>query len=138
MSGTIHAFENIRIYIEYSHCQFRVDGLYASLWYLKNFRFFLTSCLFTEREPLTKLISVPPSSLGGVSPRLWRSGGMRIGSRQLIWPLEDIDRRHRTYAYIPGYRRRQPCFPRVEGPLYHPVASARIFLSLLLPSIGPL
>jgi hypothetical protein len=35
-SSTIHAFENIRVYIEYSHCQFRIYGLNASLWYFEE------------------------------------------------------------------------------------------------------
>jgi hypothetical protein len=33
-SSTIHAFESIRVYIEYSHCQFRIYGLNDSHWYL--------------------------------------------------------------------------------------------------------
>jgi hypothetical protein len=41
-------------------------------------------------SPLRNL-AVPSSSLVDVSHRLWRFGGMRIGSRLLIWPLEDTD-----------------------------------------------
>ena len=43
----IHVLEDIRVYIEYSLCQLRVDGLDASFETLKNFRFFLRSCSFT-------------------------------------------------------------------------------------------
>ena len=35
-SSTIHVFENIRVYIEYSHCQFRIYGLEVSLWHIEE------------------------------------------------------------------------------------------------------
>ena len=37
-SGTVHVFENIHVYVEYSHCQFRVYGLDASLWDVEEFQ----------------------------------------------------------------------------------------------------
>ena len=56
-SSTIHAFENIHVYIEYFHCHLRVDGLDGRLRTWKNFRFFLGSCSFTDYEPVcVKLI----------------------------------------------------------------------------------
>ena len=44
---------------------------------LKNFRFLLRSCLFTERAPVMKLIC--STRLNAVSPHLWHCGGTRIG-----------------------------------------------------------
>jgi hypothetical protein len=35
-SSTIHAFENIRVYVEYSHCQLRIYGLNASLRHVQE------------------------------------------------------------------------------------------------------
>ncbi len=35
-SSTIHAFENIRVYIEYSHYQFRIYGVDASLRHIEE------------------------------------------------------------------------------------------------------
>jgi hypothetical protein len=50
---------------------------------LKNFRFLLRSCLFTESAPVIKLIC-STSSLDVVSPHLWHSGGIRIGPQLCV------------------------------------------------------
>ncbi len=46
-SSTINAIENIRVYVEYSHCQFRIYGLNVSLWYLTELQI-LAEVLFVH------------------------------------------------------------------------------------------
>jgi hypothetical protein len=46
-SSTIHAFENIRVYVEHSHFQFRVYGLDDGLRHVEEFQV-LTEVLFVH------------------------------------------------------------------------------------------
>jgi hypothetical protein len=44
----------------------------------------------------------------------------------------------KTFFCVPECKRYRTCCPRVGGPLFRPVSSAKIFLSLLLPLRRPL
>jgi len=64
-SSTIHAFENIRVYIEYSHHQFRIYGLNAGLWNFEE--------LQVPTEVLTVLLVLLANTLGTGTYSRYRS-----------------------------------------------------------------
>jgi hypothetical protein len=66
----------------------------------KNSSFYLGPAYSQSVNPWRNLV-VPPSSLGDVSHHWWCFEGIRIGSRLLIWSLEDTDRRVDTDIWHP-------------------------------------
>jgi hypothetical protein len=99
---------------------------------LKNFRFFLRSCLSTDRAPVIKLICSTFQPWRCITVlQVWCSGGRRTGSRMYSWHWRGIVHRRRTTFYSPKYKRSRPYCLRVGGPLFRPAVSVRNFPSRL-------
>jgi hypothetical protein len=111
ISGTIHVFENILIYIEYSHCQFRVDGLYVCPGTLRRrcFRTFTQLWMF---EPTSVPRSCHLCCFNGSSPDshawidgvnnllFWEGSQFIVGGGGNLYHRTNTDKRHLDENYF--------------------------------------